>query len=72
MAVITRQLAEADSWQIVYDTNAREFFLESSSNPKQLTVNEFLALNPTTPAAMAMEGLIIDMFGPETDDGGHG
>jgi hypothetical protein len=72
MAVITRKLAEADSWQIVYDTNAREFFLESSSNPKQLTVNEFLALNPTTPAAMAMEGLIIDMFGPETDEGSHG
>jgi hypothetical protein len=72
MAVITRRLAEADSWQIAYDTNARKFFLESSSNPKQLTVNEFLALDPTTPAAMAMEGLIIDMFGPETDEGSHG
>jgi hypothetical protein len=55
------------SWQLVYDTNSRKLLLESNSNPDQLTINEFLAMDPKTPAAIALEGLVIDMFGPESD-----
>jgi hypothetical protein len=67
MTVIARPLVEGDPWQIVYNTNTRELFVQSNSHPRQLTINEFLASEPTTSAAMVLEGLIIDMF-PNSDD----
>ena len=64
MSVIARSLDDAESWQIVYDTEARRFSVECASDgeAKQFSINDFLAQARGTRAQTMLEGLILDMF----------
>jgi hypothetical protein len=75
MAVLTRELSRAendeDSWQIVYDTEVRQIFVERKFNKgmERFSINDFLSQSRGADMQRELEYLILDMF-PNTEDNG--
>jgi hypothetical protein len=72
MAVMARSLDDVESWQIVYDTEARRLYVECPADreAKQFSVNDFLAQDRGQQAQNILVGTFVDMFPntPEDDD----
>ena len=69
LSVMTQSL-EQDDWQMVYDVDHKRLTVQGGrSAGKEFSINDFLAAKGDTRAGAVLEGLIIDMFPPEADNG---
>ncbi len=71
MSVLMRELGKAgatkESWNLVYDIEARHLFVESASDKQRFSIEAFMAQHRGPEAQDDLVWLFLDMF-PNTPD----